>query len=112
MGSSRSFHVREMMDQAAVYRTLADMCERMASKLALEGIVEEDGDAVELALLALGRRPPPARQSAEPCPEPEPEPEPESEPEPVGHASLDFYDPPHSQEEPWEGFEMLPPRPQ
>jgi hypothetical protein len=105
MGSSRHCHVLEMMDQAAFYRTLADMCERMAAKLALEGIAEEDGDAVELALLALGRRQPLARQSAEPSPEPEPE------PETAAHAPLDFYDPPHSQEEPWEGFEALPPKP-
>jgi hypothetical protein len=108
MGSSRSCHVQEMMDQAAIYRTLADMCERMASKVALEGIVEGDGDAVELALLALGRRPPPARQSAEPFPKLKLEPEPAT----VAHAHLDFYDPPHTQEEPWEGFEMLPPKPQ
>jgi hypothetical protein len=109
MGSSRGRHVRELVDQAAAYRDLADMCERMACKLALEGIVEEDGDAVELALLALGRRSPPP-QAAETSPEPEPYPEPE--PATVANASLDFYDPPHSQEEPWEGFEMLPPKPQ
>jgi hypothetical protein len=110
MESSRSCHVGELMDQAAFYRDLAGMYERMACKMALEGIAEEDGDAVGLALLALGRRSLLARQSPEPCPEPEPYPE--LEPTSVDHAPLDFYNPPHSQEEPWEGFEMLSPKPQ